>query len=492
MSNTITATGSQPAAKPPRRSSRKGKQAWRKNIDMEPIENTLEQQRADERLGIDRMEIETDTAIFSLDTEGDAATKKQVKHAVKPLMVDRILMERSEVRAIRPVARCLHPTPAGLPWSRTGDPSKRAQKAVTRLARQLVETGQIQQVTERLRQSAAQPKAGGLSNRYCSRLTPTAGKQRLMVVNTPQKYDIWSDKAKAADEQKEKDNKKRSEIEPSSAAGVAIPTRAPPSIGKRLRLPAIVPIHPGASYKPRPEDADQLSEQIELRKARIAAASRIKHNTYEHANTLANDFADNTEDMVQEKFVFSDSEAVEEAGSDMEASAAEEEDDDEQMAEMREYRRKLIAKAVRKTFNQRQKEKLRRTQQHQLAHQARHDRLHDAIGQVDEVVSELAAANDSRKRRAADDGGSGKEFAKANDRQRPRLNRLTRQVDATALGNADPDEPLRRIKPQVNLFGDHFYNLQKRNMIEARGAKSKKNRRVRMTTYEKLSYRNFV
>ncbi|KAJ1984919.1 Ribosome biogenesis protein NOP53 [Dimargaris verticillata] len=59
-----------PAAAPKQR-SRKGKKAWRKNIDLNDIETGLENSRADERLGGGKLHERANEALFQIDTGGD-------------------------------------------------------------------------------------------------------------------------------------------------------------------------------------------------------------------------------------------------------------------------------------------------------------------------------------------------------------------------------------------------------------------------------------
>lgn len=55
--------------------SRKGKKAWRKNVDIRPVEQALEAQRAEERLTGGSYSKKTDGDLFTIDTTGDVEGK---------------------------------------------------------------------------------------------------------------------------------------------------------------------------------------------------------------------------------------------------------------------------------------------------------------------------------------------------------------------------------------------------------------------------------
>lgn len=63
-----------------KQSSRKGKKAWRKNIDVEDIERNLQEQAQNEiNYGVKNVENLKDESLFELDTEGDDRLEKLTK-----------------------------------------------------------------------------------------------------------------------------------------------------------------------------------------------------------------------------------------------------------------------------------------------------------------------------------------------------------------------------------------------------------------------------
>ncbi|KAI8355669.1 ribosome biogenesis protein Nop53/GLTSCR2 [Blakeslea trispora] len=79
--------------------SRKGKKAWRKNVDITDVEEAQEELRAVERV-VGHTEIMKDDELFTIDVTGDATTKRQLAKD-KPLRVDEILAQRSAVPAVK-------------------------------------------------------------------------------------------------------------------------------------------------------------------------------------------------------------------------------------------------------------------------------------------------------------------------------------------------------------------------------------------------------
>ncbi|KAI8971793.1 ribosome biogenesis protein Nop53/GLTSCR2 [Mycotypha africana] len=80
--------------------SRKGKKAWRKNIDITDVEEGQEELRAVERVIGGDAEALKDDELFTIDTEGDNKVKRQLAKE-KPLRVDEILQQRSAVPAVQ-------------------------------------------------------------------------------------------------------------------------------------------------------------------------------------------------------------------------------------------------------------------------------------------------------------------------------------------------------------------------------------------------------
>ena len=55
-----------------RKASKKNKKSWRKNVDINEVENFLDDQRLDQRLGLDDLKSKKDEQLFQVDTGEEA------------------------------------------------------------------------------------------------------------------------------------------------------------------------------------------------------------------------------------------------------------------------------------------------------------------------------------------------------------------------------------------------------------------------------------
>ncbi|KAJ4990296.1 60s ribosomal biogenesis protein [Stagonosporopsis vannaccii] len=79
--------------------SRKGKKAWRKNVDVTAVASGLEEVR-DQIIAGGVVAEKPSDELFAVDTAGDAAIQKKVQSRHKPLKADQILAQRSAVPAV--------------------------------------------------------------------------------------------------------------------------------------------------------------------------------------------------------------------------------------------------------------------------------------------------------------------------------------------------------------------------------------------------------
>ncbi|KAI5993086.1 P60-like protein [Pisolithus orientalis] len=81
--------------------SRKGKRAWRKNIDMQGVEDTMESLRAEERVIGSTLQKQPDDQLFVVDTRGDEQLRKSLpRYSKSQLTSTKIISARSAVSAI--------------------------------------------------------------------------------------------------------------------------------------------------------------------------------------------------------------------------------------------------------------------------------------------------------------------------------------------------------------------------------------------------------
>ncbi|KAG2129180.1 P60-like protein [Suillus bovinus] len=82
-------------------SSRKGKKAWRKNIDIQPVEQGLESLRSEERVIGSTLQKQTDDQLFVVDTKGDDKVRKSLpRYSKAELTSTKILSQRSAIPAV--------------------------------------------------------------------------------------------------------------------------------------------------------------------------------------------------------------------------------------------------------------------------------------------------------------------------------------------------------------------------------------------------------
>ncbi|KAK7683840.1 hypothetical protein QCA50_013216 [Cerrena zonata] len=81
--------------------SRKGKKAWRKNVDLDEVEEVLEEIRVEERLTGSALHKKADDELFQIDVKGDENVRKYLpKFSSSQLTSAKILAQRSAVPAV--------------------------------------------------------------------------------------------------------------------------------------------------------------------------------------------------------------------------------------------------------------------------------------------------------------------------------------------------------------------------------------------------------
>ena len=219
--------------------SRKGKKAWRKNVDISQITSGLEDLR-DEILTGGPVAEKPSEELFAVDTQGDIAIRKRYEKLYKPLKADEILAQRSAAPAVDSRKR---------PASSLGDgmvPEKRRKG-------NWVSRKEVQ----RLRQVAAEGNRD-VMGRYAKDDEPG--------------MDLWAEKAPSEEE----DSKKFDHL-PKSKPKVAPPTIQKPPISMTASgnpVPSLQKPKAGTSYNPSFNDWDDLltaedEREIEAEKKRL-------------------------------------------------------------------------------------------------------------------------------------------------------------------------------------------------------------------------------
>ncbi|KAF7371023.1 Ribosome biogenesis protein NOP53 [Mycena sanguinolenta] len=432
--------------------SRKGKKAWRKNVDLQEVEEGIEELRAEERATGTFLHKQQDDQLFVVDVKGDDKIRKHMpKFKASELISTKILAQRSAVPAV---------------ISRTTASKKRKSPLSS-------------EDKERLLRISKRPRKGPFN----SIVDPTefgAGSATLGLseaVKSSGAYDPW---APAEEMEEIKDG-----LETVQPKKVKLPVHGHPR--HTIEVPAILEPHQGTSYNP-PADAHQ-----EL----LLKASEIEGKRVEKAAKLAE-----TKAKIDQATV----EATEETSGvppGMKVDLVMEDDEDPASTE-------VITKKMpeRKTKAQRNKAAKLLAQVcpvfRPFAFTFDPPRRNALWRTRRAKKSELAVINDIRLlRRTANKTLSAREQARE-ARRAALQEKLKRGLAGQKLGKhrvpeeqvdvqlgEDLSESLRALKPEGNLFRDRFTSLQQRALIEPRVPVLPKRRRARLVEYEKHAWKRF-
>ncbi|KAI0827318.1 P60-like protein [Trametes gibbosa] len=415
-------------------SSRKSKRAWRKNVDIEPVEEGLEGLRVEERAIGTFFQKKKDEELFQVDTRGDDQIRKTLpKYSERVLTSTKILSERSAVPAVfsRPTA--------------SSNPAKR--KAVshddkTRLLRMgkrlrkgpfgaYVDPDQVGEGSALLELSEAAKKAG--------------------------EYDVWTEDAPEK-----------------------VPVKAPQTDNPRshIALPAVPSPHEGSSYNPPLTAHQQLlrtaheKEEQNLKSAQEVEAIRAKFDEARavvYADLVANPVG--VPGMTIDTIAEGHADEIEEA------------DDSEPLPP-----KKLPA---RKTKQQRRKAERLRAEKRALAEKAARRRMLATVDSAKLLRKAIARNLATRERlRVQRQAQLQEKLRQGLAGQRIGKHFVPQGAIDVQLGE-ELSESLRGLKPEGNLFRDRFINMQHRALIEPHAPNPARKPRRKTKEYEKHSYKRF-
>ncbi|KAJ2723349.1 hypothetical protein GGI07_002702 [Coemansia sp. Benny D115] len=428
---------------------RKGKAAWRKNIDLSTIESGLDEMRDDAIQG-GRVTERHDSDLFVVDSQGDSKALAQQKQK-KKLRLDEILDRRSKV-------------PAAVVGKKMGEAQRQ------KIARQ--------EERKRLKKIA-----GFIEGRKVQA-------EDLKAKETQGPYDLWGAAppvdAKTANKKKAVSRQKMKHLDV---------------------MPAVEVAHPGASYMPDIKDHNEL-----IIKATQEYSNKLKKDNehsafegftglqpldglFECTRIIANEML---EDPAVESTPAGDASGNEDSESSDDEGDGDDDDDDETKTAVdggsdNETVAPKAKKNLRKTRVQRNRE--RRMAKERVAYEAaqalkQQSKQLSITGRlqrhVDESV-ELSAEIIEKRREAA-----------AAKLLKPRTKvggtKVPQALEAVKLKEELPSS-LRQLQPESNAFADVFGSLMKRNLVDPNGAKDqemadrKNKKKYKMT--EKWSYKDF-
>lgn len=411
--------------------SRKGKKAWRKNVDITQVQEGLENLREEIIQGGPVTEKPSEQ-LFALDSTGSNDIAKKYK-LQKPLKVDEILSRRSAVPAL---------------GSR-----KRPHSAVT----------------DGVLETSKRQKPDWVSKKEVQRLKNNMNTTSFLdndkIEGDGSAFDIWgADPAPKTQEEQEL------EYVPKPQPKVAPPTirKAPIALtanGRPVR--AVQQPKTGTSYNPTFEDWDDLlneegEREVEAEKARLRQV-QIEAEKQARIQELA---------------------AAPEPNPADEESAWEGFETDNDDAQMLKRKR-----PERKTPTQRNKIKRRKEAERLAKHEKR---MGDKQKQVEQTILALIKRQE-HETAVTQNGPDDEEIDEGNDRVLRRRKLGPSVIPKKPLEVVLPDElqeSLRRLKPEGNLLNDRFRTLLVNGKLEARKPVLQP-KKAKRTYTEKWAYKDF-
>lgn len=410
--------------------SRKGKKAWRKNVDIEEVQHGLDALREQIIQGGPVAEKPSEE-LFALDTTGSEDIKRKYK-VQKPLKVDEILAKRSAVPAV--------------------DSRKRQHSAVT--------DGVLESTNKRQKPDWVSKKE---VQRLKNSLNTTSRLDADKLDSEASGFDLWAAETPIAvqeDGSTEYVPKPRAKVAPTTLKRAPIPMTAD---GRPVR--AVQQPNAGTSYNPSFEEWDDLlnqegTKEVEAERLRLAEAKAAAEKEA-RVQALA---------------------AMPETNPADDESAWEGFDTENEDSEALKKKR-----PQRKTPAQRNKVKRRKEAERLAKHEKK---MGDKSKQTEEMIKAMIKRSQGDE---PDPSSETPELEDGDDRVLRRRKRGNAVIPEKPLEVVLPDElqeSLRRLKPEGNLLNDRFRNLLVNGKLEARKViHQPKKRKVKMT--EKWSYKDF-
>ncbi|KAJ3300262.1 Glioma tumor suppressor candidate region protein 2 [Borealophlyctis nickersoniae] len=422
--------------------SRKGKKAWRKNVDIGAVEQQLEELRNEERFG-GKLHAQPDDAIFFTDKSGDADARKAIRN--RKLRIDQILTPQSAFEGVR--SRLVPPSAKTLPPAFTGGKPRAVSKSVL---------AQVERLAKRKRDAGLLPG----SSRVEKKRRVEERKKELEARKGG--FDLW-------------DVKDNSEADASVTTEYIEPFKAKPVKKPKLpeekpkAIPAVELTHAGASYNPTFDDHQDalrkaVDDELEKEKKRADLAKKL---SYPAELDLLDDetfFEDDSEEEESEE----EEEETADPSTTMSMSngAATDTEREDNGDDAPRSHVKPVNVELRKTRAQRNKEARRAEKEREEKKAKEEKELLKQLNRLGEIKKDVAKAE---KESAARREQRLKAEAQAAAEQTKRLGpHFFKAAPMDVQLTEDLADSLRELKPEGNLFLDRFQSLQKRSLIETR------------------------
>ncbi|EON60996.1 hypothetical protein W97_00206 [Coniosporium apollinis CBS 100218] len=423
------------APRQPKQPSRKGKKAWRKNVDITEIQQGLETVQ-DEVIKGGVIAEKPSTSLFIHDTAGSATIQKSVLKTHKPLKADEILAARSAIPAVDSRKR---------PASRTTD-------GIVPSSKKLKSGGVSHQELERLKRVAY----GG-----------AAASSDVVQASESASHDPWAVEERVPDARFSFLEAKKAIREPPTLK------HAPVSLAASGKpVPAVRKPEAGRSYNPLFEDYAALisregEKEVEAEKKRLAEAR-------EEAERLERAVA--AEEREHESAWESEWESEWE-GFQSEAEEAE---------------KLKMKRPERKTQAERNKIKRRKEAERLAVHEAGMKAKEQQQRRIRELAKEVEAKERARKQTqalvVAGDEVSSDEEEVLRRRQFGKV--PVPQAPLEVVLEDELQDSLRLLKPEGNLLKDRYRSMLLRGRVETRRRITQAKKR-KTTVTEKWSYKDW-
>ncbi|KXJ95232.1 ribosome biogenesis protein Nop53/GLTSCR2 [Microdochium bolleyi] len=415
--------------------SRKGKKAWRKNVDVTEVEEGLDELNEEIIKGGVVAERPADE-LFTLDVVGDAAiTKKHPKKSSKLLKADEIIAARSAVPAVSLRKRASDKTTDGILPVKRQRTEYVTQKELSRLRK--VADGHHESVIE-------------ISEDTFDPWTVAAPvKQKSAVI-----HDMRDDQKKAPKTITQKPLTL-------AASGKEIPAVAKPS--------------GGYSYNPKFEDYEarykaEADKAVEAEKKRLAEEEAERLRKEAVARSAAEAEAAEARAELSEWDEDSEWEGVQSGGEELQTSKK---------------------RPERKTPVQRNRVKRRKAEEGRLKHEAKERAKKAQAERIKEIAAQIAEQDSSLV--LAENGEDSDNSMEGTDDVLRRKQLGKYRLPEKDLELVLPDElqdTLRLLKPEGNLLKDRYRSMMVRGRVEARRRRPFR-KQARTTLTEKWSYKDF-
>ncbi|KFY60632.1 hypothetical protein V497_03518 [Pseudogymnoascus sp. VKM F-4516 (FW-969)] len=421
--------------------SRKGKKAWRKNVDVTEIDAGLEAVRDEVIKGGIISEKQSDD-LFMLDVDGDASIAKKFLKASKPLKADEIIAQRSAVPSVSMRKRPGDKTTNGIADPKRQRVSYVSHKELTRLRN----------------------------------IMAGKGTQSVVEVTDPA-FDPWSEdadaKALVVDERFSFLPKEQKKVAPATLKQKPISLAAS---GKAV--PAVSKPAGGFSYNPVYTEYEQRliaagDKELEAEKKRIAIAEAERLRAEASAKSAAEATAAEARAELSEWDEESAWEGLESGAEDTRVSAK---------------------RPERKTHQQRNKIARRKEEERKQKMLANNKKRNEQAQHIKKIAKSVEEAEEARalalsvQAENADDESEGEDL----ELRRRKLGKL--QLPEKELELVLPDElteSLRLLKPEGNALKERYRSLLVRGKVEGRKRISFAKQAKRKTT-EKWTHKDFM